>query len=279
MQSLIYFVNYPDDTKILKALVVWLWVTDTAHTALVIQAAYTSLVPDFCNYARVANIIPGYLWQILPTSLVALPSQIFFTYRIGQFSNRKWIFFALLAPAAAYELAGALAFIAFGAITPTDQTLVSVKVSSIFTAVQGTAAGIDILISASLVYLLYVRWENVLPRSKNILRKLLILSINTGSWTALFAIFTLITILVYKNTLIYAALYYPLCPLYCNTVLANLNARTLIRDRLDPSHEDDASFLTPVFVDPRFSHKQASHLLVRPPVCEVTSGVFSIVLD
>lgn len=31
--------------------------------------------------------------------------------------------------------------------------------------------------------------------------------------------------LAFKNTLIYAALYFPLCPLYCNTVLANLNAR------------------------------------------------------
>lgn len=34
--------------------------------------------------------------------------------------------------------------------------------------------------------------------------------------------------LVFPNTLIYLCVYFPLCPLYCNTVLANLNARQLI---------------------------------------------------
>ncbi|KAH7924108.1 hypothetical protein BV22DRAFT_1196169 [Leucogyrophana mollusca] len=291
MQSLIYFVNYPNDSTILKVLVIWLWqvslskpsskLVDTTHEVLIVDGGkaapfillvpgltpiqvYTSLITDFCNYARVETVVPEYIWQVLLTSLVALPSQTFFTYRIWQFSGRKWIFFALLAPLATFELAGGLAFIALGTITPTDQALVSVKLSSIFTAVQGTAAGVDISIAAGLVYLLYASRESALPRSRSILQKLAILSINTGIWTALFAIFTLITILVYKDNLIYVALYFPLCPLYCNTVLANLNARKLIRARPNSSQDSDTFIMTPVYVHPHASRGQPGTATTAP---------------
>lgn len=39
--------------------------------------------------------------------------------------------------------------------------------------------------------------------------------------------------LVLPDTKIYAGLYFTLCPLYCNTVLVNLNARQMI-PKLDP---------------------------------------------
>lgn len=38
--------------------------------------------------------------------------------------------------------------------------------------------------------------------------------------------------LVFPKTQIYVGLYFPLCPLYCNTVLVNLNARRVI-DKLE----------------------------------------------
>ncbi|KAH7924645.1 hypothetical protein BV22DRAFT_493211 [Leucogyrophana mollusca] len=264
MQSLIYFVNYPNDKAILKVLVVWLWLVDTTHETLIVEGVYTSIITDFCNYARIETVVPEYIWQVLLTSLVALPSQVFFTYRISQFSGRKWIFFALLAPLATFELAGGLAFIALGTITPTDQALVSVRLSSIFTAVQGTAAGVDITIAAGLVYLLHASRESALPRSRSILQKLMILSINTGIWTALFAIFTLITILAYKDNLIYVALYFPLCPLYCNTVLANLNARKLIRAQPNSSQDNDTFNLTSIYIRLHASRGQSETMTIEP---------------
>ena len=44
--------------------------------------------------------------------------------------------------------------------------------------------------------------------------------------------------LVFPDTLIYVGVYFPLCPLYCNTVLANLNARQVI-EKLErrPAHD------------------------------------------
>ncbi|KAH7905752.1 hypothetical protein BJ138DRAFT_1147992 [Hygrophoropsis aurantiaca] len=256
MQTLLYFVNYQNDSRYLKLLVIWLWIVDTVHQVLIVQGVYTSLITDFCDYGRARSVVPEFLWQVFLTSLVAIPSQFFFTYRLWMFTGKKWMYFIFLAPATAYELVGGLVFIAIGTITPTAAALVSFTPASIFTSIQGIAAVVDIGNAAGLVYLLWKCRENALPKSRNILHNLVILTINTGIWTALFAIFTLITIVVYKDNLIYAALYFPLCPLYCNTVLANLNARTLIASR---SEEDDTFHLGPVFMQPSTIVTGAAH--------------------
>ncbi|KIJ67376.1 hypothetical protein HYDPIDRAFT_25836 [Hydnomerulius pinastri MD-312] len=237
-QTLFYFIHFPQDNFRLKALVTWLWIVDTVHQVLLVEGSYSSLVTNFCNYDEALLVKPEYLWQVLLTTIVAIPSQVFFTHRIGRFSGKRWVFFVFLAPGAALELAGALTFIAFGTMIPTAEELVSIGPSSIFTAVQATAAAIDITISAGLVYLLWKSRQDAQMRT--VIQKLLILSINTGMWTALFAIVAVIAMLVFKNTFIYAAVYFPLCPLYCNTVLANLNAREVIK-QFRPA--DSMSFL------------------------------------
>ncbi|KIK81237.1 hypothetical protein PAXRUDRAFT_832991 [Paxillus rubicundulus Ve08.2h10] len=252
MQTLVYFVQYPKDDVALKALVWWLWITDTVHQVLLVDGVYTSQITDFCDYGRVSTVVPEFLWQLFLTSLVAIPSQVFFTYRIWRFTGGQWIYFALLAPVAAFELGGALSFLALGTITPTAAELVSFGPASVFTAVQVVAAAVDITISSGLVYLLYRSREQALRGSRTVIQNLVILTINTGIWTALFAVFTFITILAFKNTLIYAALYFPLCPLYCNTVLANLNARELLRSRLVTTEiASDTRDIFPMFATPR----------------------------
>ncbi|KIJ15403.1 hypothetical protein PAXINDRAFT_11947 [Paxillus involutus ATCC 200175] len=154
---------------------------------------YTSQITDFCDYGRVSTVVPEFLWQLLLTSLVAIPSQVFFTYRIWRFTGGQWIYFALLAPVAAFELGGALTFIALGTITPTAAELVSFGPASVFTAVQAVAAAVDITIASGLLYLLYRSHEQALGGSRTVIQKLVILTINTGVWTALFAIFTFVT--------------------------------------------------------------------------------------
>jgi hypothetical protein len=74
------------------------------------------------------------------------------------------------------------------------------------------------------------------------IRRLLIFSVFSGIWTALFAILVMITVshhvisnilraqvtsqyLGFPDTAIFAVFDLPLCSLYCNTLLANLNSR------------------------------------------------------
>ncbi|KAI9458467.1 hypothetical protein HD554DRAFT_2177360 [Boletus coccyginus] len=249
VQTLIYFIHYPNDKLLLKVLVVWLWLADTVHQMLIVKGVYDSQIVHFCDYNRVENVIPEFLWQVLLTvhnsrtscldlgsltlvqSLVSISSQTFFTYRIWRFSGRRWFYWALLAPVCLFELAGALVFIALGTMAPTAAELVSPVAASIYTAIQAAEAGADLTIAAVLTVLLIKSRERALDGTRSVLQKLVVLTINTGIWTAFFAVFTFVAILAFKNTLVYAAAYLPLCPLYCNTVLTNLNARNFLKAR------------------------------------------------
>ncbi|KAH7882839.1 hypothetical protein F5I97DRAFT_137133 [Phlebopus sp. FC_14] len=122
------------------SIALWGVTSDTVHQILIIKGVYTSLITDFCDYSHVTTVVPEYLWQGLVTSLVAIPSQIFFTYRIWSFGGKKWIFFGLLVPVAAFELASTIAFIALGTITPTPEELVSFSEAVSFLSLYESSA-------------------------------------------------------------------------------------------------------------------------------------------
>ncbi|KAK0466154.1 uncharacterized protein EV420DRAFT_1510150 [Desarmillaria tabescens] len=93
------------------------------------------------------------------------------------------------------------------------------------------SAAVDILISASLLAMLWTRRHNVFKDTTQILNRLSILIVNTGLWTSLITVLTLIglQVVILEEQDIYAALSFITCPLYCNTLLANLNIRDYIR--------------------------------------------------
>lgn len=83
----------------------------------------------------------------------------------------------------------------------------------------------------------------------HILQRLIVFAVNTGTWTATFALLTIILVRalrddrirlqpfliqtqqlhIFPSNLIYTVFGVPLCTVYCNTVLANLNARAYVR--------------------------------------------------
>ncbi|PIL37556.1 hypothetical protein GSI_01250 [Ganoderma sinense ZZ0214-1] len=97
-------------------------------------------------------------------------------------------------------------------------------------AFWGVQAAEDVLISLTLIFLLWQRRiSDGFKSTDKILHRLTVFVINTGVWTALCALFTIITLAAYPNVQIYVSLNFVVCPLYCNTLLANLNARGFIR--------------------------------------------------
>ncbi|KAE9384562.1 hypothetical protein BT96DRAFT_644745 [Gymnopus androsaceus JB14] len=86
---------------------------------------------------------------------------------------------------------------------------------------------IDSGLSICMVYWLVKESKGAIG-SHAIVVRLITLTINSGFWTASVALAALITSVV-TQVQIYGAVYYVLCSLYCNTVLANLNAREFIR--------------------------------------------------
>ncbi|KAG8221098.1 hypothetical protein J3R82DRAFT_2619, partial [Butyriboletus roseoflavus] len=101
------------------------------------------------------------------------------------------------------------------------------------------AAGADILIAIFLTYLLVrKRSTTAFAKTASLLQRLTVFAVNTGIWTATFALLSLVLLQVYPTNLLYVVFGIPAASIYCNTFLANLNARSYIRGEALP-HDDD----------------------------------------
>ncbi|TFK59793.1 hypothetical protein BDN72DRAFT_738181, partial [Pluteus cervinus] len=91
------------------------------------------------------------------------------------------------------------------------------------------AATTDVVIAGALFYYLHSR-RTGFKGSDTIISKLITYTVSTGALTSLCAIASLLTIIVWGDTLIYVACYFSIGRLYSNTILVTLNARKGIRD-------------------------------------------------
>ncbi|KIY53285.1 hypothetical protein FISHEDRAFT_55357 [Fistulina hepatica ATCC 64428] len=110
------------------------------------------------------------------------------------------------------------------------------------------AAAIDVFFCVMLTLKL---WSSYREKTFNatlstMLGRLLILSVNTGTWTALWAACSIILYKVSSHTIIYVVFDMSLSPLYANTLLMNLNARDFVRD--GDTIVNQLSFIHPVSI-------------------------------
>jgi hypothetical protein len=73
----------------------------------------------------------------------------------------------------------------------------------------------------------------------------MLFTVNAGIWTATFALLSLILLHMFPTTFLSAVFSFPLCSVYCNTLLANLNGRAYIRGETT-THNVDADIFTNV---------------------------------
>ncbi|KAF8141405.1 hypothetical protein EV363DRAFT_1578669 [Boletus edulis] len=257
MQTFFYYVYYPNDPLRMKSFVAALWVLDTIHGALVISggwclrmhtllpplvlihlmspAAYKYIMAVLVNPLSLNEIPELIQIEILFTALVAVPAQGFFVYRIYIFSGESIVPPLIWVPLAAYQLVSTIIYIvkAFYGTNGVHVAELSVLGDTFFTDLAisylSVAAATDVLIAAFLTVLLVrKRSTPVLSGMGHILHRLTVFAVNTGIWSATFAVLTLVLLCLYPHNSIYTVFGVPLCSIYCNTVLANLNARTYI---------------------------------------------------
>jgi len=226
MQCFVYFMNYTKDNWVTKALVAFVWTVGTVHEILIVKGLYVVLISYYGDLPRLSYIQPELVWQVFPTGLMALASQLFFAHRLWLFSGRKWQFPAIIIPAALSHLVLDLVYI------PETVNIVATTnlkvVSNLSIAANAIAGGVDVVIAVCMLY--YLRKEHCpFKGTKRMVTYLMAFTVNSGLWTALIAVVVMITEGVLPNNIIFAAIYNMLAGLYGNTVLANLNAREFIR--------------------------------------------------
>ncbi|KAN0088242.1 hypothetical protein V8E55_005299 [Tylopilus felleus] len=234
MQTFFYFVHYPNDRLSIKILVTTIWALNTTHEALSVAGVYKYLMAGLVNPFSFVTGNPEMILIYLLTALVATPTQGFFVYRLYMFSGKNVVAPIIWAALALTSLVCATVYVCEALYNDNGVRVVELTVlnGGIFVVLGyiclSIAAGVDILVAIFMTFLLFRERVSGHARTAHILQRLTVFAVNTGIWTATFAVMTIIFLHRFPDKVYYAIFIVPLCSVYCNTLLANLNARTYL---------------------------------------------------
>lgn len=238
MQTFFYYVHYPHDSSRMKYFVGAVWVFNTINSALLFSGVYKYIIATLLDPTAISQQIPELALQILSAAPISMPTQGFFVYRIYIFGGRNLVAPILWGSQMIVQIVIAILYVARSLYTSNGHVQ-----SVSFTVLDTTffkdtiivaltlAAIVDVLIAISMTYLLFKRRAVAgFESSAHILQRLTVFAVNTGIWTASFAVLSAILLRALPSTNgLYLVFSVPLPAIYCNTLLANLNARTYIR--------------------------------------------------
>ncbi|KAJ2924157.1 hypothetical protein H1R20_g12936, partial [Candolleomyces eurysporus] len=243
MQLIFFFASkHPGDSWRLKSLVVWAWAMDTVLKCVIMTGEYQDIVSGKAMdpTAHVDRLM--IVMQSFP-SLVAAPVQVFFMYRIWRFANRaRWIFIVPLAPCILFHFVMGFVLTTINWIRhdKPDSNLIPRSIMAALTrADMAVGATVDVLLAIGLCTVLWRTYLEVasgvagLKSGLAMIQRIVVLTINTGIWTALFTTLAIAATIEYPRTMIHIAFCLITSPVYVNMLLANLNARSFIRKGAD----------------------------------------------
>ncbi|KAI0046883.1 hypothetical protein FA95DRAFT_1559648 [Auriscalpium vulgare] len=234
IQSFHYFrsANLGQNTTVLNALVTTLLLLDTTHQILAIHAFYYYLITHYADPIALLSNIWSIEVGIIFNALIAFVVESFFVARIWRLSSNRFVtgvcgFFT------AAHLAMNLLFPIRGMFIP---NLAEAEVKLKSTGVTGLCVAVvaDVLISAFTSFYLQ-RSRTGFRKSDDMVTKLIILTVTTGTLTTLFVIAALIAYLAAPSALYVLFFDFMLAKLYTNAVLTSLNSRDSIRRALNDS--------------------------------------------
>ncbi|KAJ8496903.1 hypothetical protein ONZ45_g12263 [Pleurotus djamor] len=208
-------------------LVLFVWLNDTLHQALITHTVYHYVITNYANPLALFDMIWSILAEVLVNGFIGLAVQGYLTHRIWRLSGKNWWYVLIIGPFVISEFFCCLVFTILSLQMTTFAELTELKALSM--TVNVLAAAGDLLISASLIYLLQKR-RTGFKKSNTIISRLIIFTINTGLVTTLCAMASLVSILVWADTLIYVTFFFCIGRFYANSLLATLNARSMIRN-------------------------------------------------
>ncbi|KAN0082511.1 hypothetical protein V8E55_008306 [Tylopilus felleus] len=212
--------TYRNDPLRIKSFVTALWMLNTAHEGLTVAGVYKYLMAGLLNPISILDDIPELM--------------IFFLFSYSHSVSDKnviapfiWIVLAVIQ----FVYVCKTLYSADGSIQAvTLPVLNSNRFMSLATICLALAAGVDVLVAIFLTFLLvHKRRATGYSSTAHVLQRLTVFAVNTGIWTTLFALLSVILLHVFPSNLIHAVFVVPLCPVYCNTLLANLNVRAYVR--------------------------------------------------
>ncbi|KAJ3998939.1 hypothetical protein F5050DRAFT_1104613 [Lentinula boryana] len=228
-----YYFTHHEDRWVLRVLVVAVLLFDLIHQILITHTGWVYLVSFSQQPAKLETVIWSLLAEVLFNGLTAFCVQCFLTYRIWKLSGAKMWLTTIVISFVLSEFGAnisshreAFAIIAFLRVKTFEQ--LSAELKGLSVTVNAVAVAGDLFI-AGILTLLLQRSKTGFRKSDTMINKLIIFAVNTGGLTSVCAVASLISILAAPTTFIYISFFFSMGRLYTNSLLANLNARSMIR--------------------------------------------------
>ncbi|KAJ7323860.1 hypothetical protein DFH08DRAFT_887048 [Mycena albidolilacea] len=230
LQCLFYFTRYVRDAKILKILVASTLFLDTLHLSFVIHTMYHYLISNYYTHDALQRMIWSVSLEALPTGITAGLVQSFYAYRIWRMSHHNIFLTGFILVLVLATSACGTAWVVLALQAGTYERLL--RISPLTISINALSTAADVTITSTLCFMLY-RTRPTSRETETMVNRLILFTINTGLLTSLCAVASLISLIASPKTLIYASFYFCIGRLYSNALLASLNARAVIRGRIN----------------------------------------------
>ncbi|KAJ8518247.1 hypothetical protein ONZ45_g4682 [Pleurotus djamor] len=227
-QTFLYFRNYAKDHIGIKLIVVLLWALDTSATALVSYSLYSYLVKDFGKPVFAIDVIPrSFAAENGVMTGIIFITQSFFAYQIWIVSRNKSLTGVIVVLSIA---AFVLGIVDTNTIYENNnlQALDRKTDNIIRGTIKGLAALADILMAGGLIFYFRTKRTGV-PQTEHILDKLVMYAASRGSLAAFAQIIYFIVFTAFPQHVYWQPVHQIISKLYVNSVLASLNARSILR--------------------------------------------------
>ncbi|KAH9987444.1 hypothetical protein BJV74DRAFT_951641 [Russula compacta] len=237
VQTYVYSYNFPDDRRWMKALVYFVFLLETAQTALTGADAYYWFMAGFGNLESLRNSNFAPIDSPTIDAFISLIVQGFFCYRIWTLNNRTLWLPLVIAVLSITQAIGA----AWGGIkSATIEGYVTVKPGFYLWLI--TSALVDIVIAVVMTWLLRERKNHEDQHSKHIVQRIVRLTIETNTVTAGVAVISFVLYVAYPNEIYYTCPTVIIGKLYSNTLLITFNNRIYFRDHAQGGSRSSSSF-------------------------------------
>ncbi|KAG0704519.1 hypothetical protein DFH29DRAFT_1078284 [Suillus ampliporus] len=228
IQTFSYFTRYHvRDDRWLKVMVAVIFTTNSAQTALIVHGAYAYLVLHFGNFSFFRVVLPVSSAGFLLSTIVCVCVQGIFVVKAYQLSEtRSRVLPSLWVPLGLFELGAALYCVVKSFQSGNLSVFFTASLKGVVVSYLAVMSFLDIAIAFCLTKSLCKLHRQAMTfATSEMIQRLIIFSVLSGFWTALFALLDMITYLGFPNTAVYVVFDLPLCSLYCNTLLVSLNSR------------------------------------------------------
>ncbi|KAH9030292.1 hypothetical protein EDB84DRAFT_1562589 [Lactarius hengduanensis] len=220
VQIYVYSYNFPGDGRPIRFLVYFVFVLETAQTALTGADIYYWFVDGFGDAERLAHSHFSPIDSPIMTAVISLIVQGYFCFRIWTLKRSLWLCCAITAAAVTQSTAGMWA----GIKSLTIKGYLVTKTALFLWSIPSALA--DILIAVAMTLLL--RRASNSNFSSFVLIRVVRTTIETNALTASLAITILVLYAIFPNELHYMTKV--LGKVYSNTLLVSLNNRIYFRE-------------------------------------------------